>query len=362
MILEITNKRRQILLKKLDKIVIGREAYDKIMYYVHKAKFEISGFGNVEVIDGIPTVTDIYLLKQENDPTETEMCPDAVSKAVYDHHMSNVSGEMKFWWHSHVNMDVFWSGTDTATMNSLTENGWFIHGVFNKKDKFKIAYTTNEPVSAFIDDLNLEIDEDLITCPKLVENALEIYDHEHQRETIDKEFKAQIKELEKEHNLVMDQMLENVDPLFKTWDGIISADCDKLFDELVIDKKPVYRYNKKHTGLVYSMSDYMSKDFNFDDNFNEVINETTGKSKLMTENYQHTSMTHSIGVGLSWREFNKMPLIRCPYGAEELSSHSWSIEDIIYMQCNLDVDDMEDLIDFECSFGDINKYMMIQKA
>ena len=105
----------------LEKIVIGREAYDKIMHYVHKAKFEISGFGNVQVIDGIPTVTDIILLKQENDPTETEIDADAIAKAIYDHHVSGMEGELKFWWHSHVNMGVFWSGTDNATIKQLTK-------------------------------------------------------------------------------------------------------------------------------------------------------------------------------------------------------------------------------------------------
>ncbi len=107
------------------------------MHYVHKAKFEISGFGNVEIIKGVPTVTDIILLKQENHSTETEMDGDAVAKALYDHHVSGMEGELKFWWHSHVDMPTFWSTTDMATINELTENGWWIHGVFNKKNEYR---------------------------------------------------------------------------------------------------------------------------------------------------------------------------------------------------------------------------------
>lgn len=146
----------------MKELVIGRKAYDKIMYYVHKAKFEISGLGNVEVINGIPTVTDIILLKQENDPTETDIDSESIARAMYDHEQLGIKGELKFWWHSHVDMDVFWSGTDRDTIDQLTQHGWFVHGVFNKKNEYRLAYSNNEPFTTFIDNLDLEIDEDLV--------------------------------------------------------------------------------------------------------------------------------------------------------------------------------------------------------
>ena len=144
----------------LDKVIIGREAYDKIMYYVHKAKFEISGLGNVQIIDGVPTVTDIILLEQENTSTETEITADAICKAEYEHLESGMKGDLKFWWHSHVNMDVYWSKTDDDTVEQLTKNGWFIHGVFNKKDEFKLRYTNNEPVAVEKDEIVILSDDD----------------------------------------------------------------------------------------------------------------------------------------------------------------------------------------------------------
>lgn len=189
----------------LSKIKIGREAFDKIMYYVNKTNFEISGLGNVQVIDGVPTVTDIILLKQENSSAETEMDADAIAKAVYDHHVSGMEGELKFWWHSHVNMDVFWSGTDTKTIEDLTTQGWFIHGVFNKRDEYRCAYSNNDPVPVFIDNLDLEIDEELITNPEY-------------------------KELQEELAIIKEDILEK-----------ISEECDAKFDELVTDRS--YTYN-----------------------------------------------------------------------------------------------------------------------
>jgi len=158
----------------LKKIRIGREAYDKIMYYVNKSNFEVSGFGNVVIIDGVPTVNEIFLIKQENHSTETEMDAEAIGKALYDHHVSGMEGELKFWWHSHVNMPVFWSGTDMDTINQLTEDGWFIHGVFNKKYEYRCAYSNNDPVPMFVDDLEMDIDEDMFNNEAVIDLQMQI--------------------------------------------------------------------------------------------------------------------------------------------------------------------------------------------
>lgn len=194
----------------MENVVIGRAALDKINYYVQKAKFEISGLGNVQIINGVPTVTDIILLKQTNEPTETEIDADAISKALYDHHISGVEGELKFWWHSHVDMGAFWSKTDMDTIKELTENGWFIHGVFNKKEEFRLAYSNNEPMAVFLDDLDMLIDEDLIS-----EEALEL-------------------------KIKMEQS------------------CDDLFNELVTDK-PYIQYKPAYYGAYDYKESYKGK-------------------------------------------------------------------------------------------------------
>ena len=153
----------------MDKLVISCDAHDKIMHYVNKTDFEVSGLGVIEILDGQPTVTDVYLLEQENDPTETEITSESINKVLYEHYKTKKKGDIKFWWHSHVNMDVFWSGTDRATIKQLTQNGWFFHGVFNKKDEVKIAFSNCDPVFGMIDNLNLDIDYDLV-------NDQELYD------------------------------------------------------------------------------------------------------------------------------------------------------------------------------------------
>jgi hypothetical protein len=181
------------------------------MYYVNKSNFEVSGFGNVIMVDGIPTVDEIFLIKQENHSTETEMEAEAIGKALYDHHVSGMEGELKFWWHSHVNMSVFWSKTDTDTIEQLTQDGWFIHGVFNKKYEYRCAYSNNDPVHMFVDDLEMEIDEDLYNNDKLIDLKIQM-------------------------EMLKDDILKEM-----------STELDKKYDELVTVK--TYTYPSYNNGL-----------------------------------------------------------------------------------------------------------------
>ena len=281
----------------MDKIVIGREAYDKIMYYVHKAKFEISGLGNVQVIDGIPTVTDIILLKQENDPTETEIDGDAIAKALYDHHEAGMEGELKFWWHSHVNMGVFWSATDMKTIDNLTEQGWFIHGVFNKKNEYKCAYSNIDPVNVFMDNLDMEIDEDMITSDKLWDLHLQ-----------------------------MDMLKDDINKE-------MGKECDTLFDELVTDKiRPTFPsyggyYNGRYHGVT---STTVGK------NLAALMETSQTKTTVINQHTGMTPSTGTTGTGLgnaaSMYDFYTKCEYTDPDGAVELFMLGYTEPDILYMQ------------------------------
>jgi len=121
------------------KVLIDPVAQAKIDFWIDKAVGEVSGLGNVEQLDdGTLYVNDVILLEQQNHATETEIDDAAVSKAMFD--LKDAPGTLNFWWHSHVNMGVFWSGTDTDTMQQLGKNGWFLSTVFNKKGESRTAY------------------------------------------------------------------------------------------------------------------------------------------------------------------------------------------------------------------------------
>lgn len=250
------------------------------------------------------------MIKQDNEATETEIDGDALAKVLYDHSISGTKGELKFWWHSHVNMGVFWSGTDMKTIEDLTQNGWFIHGVFNKKGENRIAYSNNEPVEVFIDNLELEIDEDMVSDEKL-ELLLEI-----------EELENMIGELDKK----------------------LGADCDKLYDELVtnVTYKPAWKGAHNAYGAQY---------------YNQNKGSWQGKSSTGYQtagNTQSTSMTHTTGQATS-NGYSDDINYKDHAGAAELIQMGFTEEEVKYMQNTLWILDAEDLVHYEVQWGDVHE-------
>jgi hypothetical protein len=54
------------------------------------------------------------------------------------------------WWHSHHNMQAFWSSTDEKTILEAAENGPSMSLVVNIKGEYKITYTIKEPIRAYL--------------------------------------------------------------------------------------------------------------------------------------------------------------------------------------------------------------------
>ena len=118
-------------------IEIPFKIYEQIDFYVQKSEVECSGLGKVIVTPTGYQVTEVTLLKQVNTATHTEIDSNAVTKAMFE--LRNGQGGLYFWWHSHVNMGVFWSGTDKATIEEIGVNGLCVAVVFNKKKEMRGA-------------------------------------------------------------------------------------------------------------------------------------------------------------------------------------------------------------------------------
>jgi len=151
-------------------IVIDRLAYEKIQIWIHMTDKEISGFGIVEIVNKVAFVKDVILLDQENHDIETEMKGNDICKAMTEFIQNGETAEMKFWWHSHVDMSCHWSPQDMETIKMLGKQGWFFHSVFNKDGESKTAFSdysigNNEELGLdygiFKDDIDLTIDSDL---------------------------------------------------------------------------------------------------------------------------------------------------------------------------------------------------------
>ncbi len=120
-------------------VIIEDDVYQKIMHWIGKATGEVSGLGKV-VMDsgGTMRVRSAILLEQENTGSSTDLDAKAVAKAMFT--LRDEPGTLNFWWHSHVNFGVFWSGTDKDTIREIGGGGWVLATVFNKKAESLSAF------------------------------------------------------------------------------------------------------------------------------------------------------------------------------------------------------------------------------
>lgn len=124
------------------KIILEDEVHRKVMHWVHKSQLEVSGLGIIRVeSDNVIRVIKTMLLPQKNASTHTDIEPEDVARLMYE--MREEEGDLRWWWHSHVNMATFWSGTDMDTIKKIGAGGWFTASVFNKRNEVRSAYYGN---------------------------------------------------------------------------------------------------------------------------------------------------------------------------------------------------------------------------
>jgi hypothetical protein len=145
------------------KLVIPHLVHKKIMHWVNKSGLEVSGLGKViHEPDGTMSVLDVIMLPQKNTMAHTDIEGEDVGKAMYL--LRDTPGELRFWWHSHVDMNVFWSSQDHETIKLCGQGGWCVATVFNKKNETRTAFYSVDGAqlpwgkqSLFYDDIKLEV-------------------------------------------------------------------------------------------------------------------------------------------------------------------------------------------------------------
>lgn len=160
------------------KVVIDRLALEKIRHFVNKDSQECSGMGITRVVGDTIYVDEIQMLEQRNGSAHTDINEDAVTKLMHEWRLKD--GIINFWWHSHVNMSVFWSATDTATIKQLAQHGMCIASVFNKKGEIRTAVAA-KITTPFADGPQIAIWDDLSLAAsyKVDEQVKASWDAEH---------------------------------------------------------------------------------------------------------------------------------------------------------------------------------------
>jgi proteasome lid subunit RPN8/RPN11 len=129
----------ELLLQEKLQLVIPLDSYRKIMAYAEACDTEISGFADVEYDKETAKliVGKVYLLEQTAGGANVHMDEEAVAKFNVEMIKKGVKQLPRLWWHSHVNMEAFFSGTDENTTEQLRNDTFNVSLVVNKRHDMK---------------------------------------------------------------------------------------------------------------------------------------------------------------------------------------------------------------------------------
>jgi proteasome lid subunit RPN8/RPN11 len=133
------------------KLLITPQAHERIRAFTMLAKGEISGLGKIE-IDGDDNfiVTEVEIFDQEVSGAHSTIETAALAKFQTERVQAGESmKQWTLWWHSHADMSVFFSTTDTNTIDSSREFPYLVSLVVNKKGDSKARLDIFHPVHVF---------------------------------------------------------------------------------------------------------------------------------------------------------------------------------------------------------------------
>lgn len=132
------------------KLIIPLATYRKIMAYTTLCDLEISGFAEVEYVEARNAFVagEVYLLNQEVSGSATHMDEETVSAFNLERIKAGATQLPRLWWHSHVDMEAFFSAIDEDTLKDLQNDSFIIALVVNKRKAMKAkTYVYNETSS-----------------------------------------------------------------------------------------------------------------------------------------------------------------------------------------------------------------------
>lgn len=122
------------------KIVLTREVNDRLDQVVALCKGEVGGLGYARVEDEDTIIVDeIFLVPQQVSSGGVDFDSDAISIAIEKAIEDDRLNDLRFSWHSHGNLGVFWSSTDEGGIRDYLEGGapWLASMVVNHKGDTK---------------------------------------------------------------------------------------------------------------------------------------------------------------------------------------------------------------------------------
>jgi len=131
------------------KIYLTDDVHKKYMAYMQLATGEISGIGRSTLDEHKNVIiTELWLWRQECTSTTTDVIDhNAMFELVADLVGQGIPmEELNVWWHSHVDMEAFFSGTDKTTINEWVNNRYLVAVVGNRRSEFQGVISIKAPI------------------------------------------------------------------------------------------------------------------------------------------------------------------------------------------------------------------------
>lgn len=152
----------------IPRIEITSETLEYIQACVDLHPVEIAGLGRIEeVADGVLRIVQAVLVEQQGSMADVDITEGAAKFFVEleEAHARQCGptcvihqpvAPWRFWWHSHVHMASFWSGTDEGTASTFGSD-YLVAIVLNKRGEYRLQFRIYQPRAMQWDNLVLHV-------------------------------------------------------------------------------------------------------------------------------------------------------------------------------------------------------------
>lgn len=128
------------------KLLVELSVWQQMMAFVLACPVEVNGFGYVSQVDtNIYRLDEVFILDQLATAASVEVTAEALARHLFEMSQQNIDpSRMRFQWHSHVNMEAYFSGTDLDNIDNYASD-WMMSLVANKAGNFQARLDVYRP-------------------------------------------------------------------------------------------------------------------------------------------------------------------------------------------------------------------------
>ena len=141
------------------KLIIPKAVEERIHAYAMSVDSEIAGMGKVRMEGENIIVEEVMIYDQTVTGATADLSPKAMAQFQTELVRAGGSPKMwRLWFHSHDNMEAFFSGRDTATIDAHNDSDWLVSLVVNKRRERKCRLDVYKPFRMYMDEIEIEVD------------------------------------------------------------------------------------------------------------------------------------------------------------------------------------------------------------